>query len=153
MTLLRRLALLAGSAGLLAALASSLAAQTVAPSGQAGLAGSGQGLASVPLALRAMPRGTVLQAGDVSGDATLVIGYETQRVVAAGEPLRAPAIAPAAVVRAGDAVTVRVEMSGITVTRPGIALGAARAGAPVRVRIGQHSLSGVAVAPGVVRLP
>ncbi|MDQ8153265.1 MAG: flagellar basal body P-ring formation chaperone FlgA [Gemmatimonadota bacterium] len=152
MTMLRRLALLAGSAGLLAALASSLAAQAPAlpsaPEGMASVAAT-----STPLALRALPRGTVLQAGDVSGDAALVIGYETQRVVAAGEPLRAPAIAPAAAVRSGDAVTVRVEMNGITVTRLGIALGNARAGAPVRVRIGQHSLSGVAVAPGVVRLP
>jgi len=144
MTIVRRLALFVGAAGLLAAAAATLRAQD-AP----GAAGT-----SVAVALRAMPRGTVLQAADVGGDAAVsVLGFETQRVIAAGEPLRAPAIAPAAAVRSGDAVTVRVETNGITVTREGISLGTARIGQPVRVRLGQHSLSGIAVAPGVVRLP
>jgi flagellar basal body P-ring formation protein FlgA len=141
----RRLAIIAGTAGLLAALASSVWAQ--APRGLAGDS------ASAPVATRAMPRGTVLQASDVAGDPSAVLGFETQRVIAAGEALRAPAIAPAAAVRAGEAVTVRVELDGITVTRQGTSLGAARAGQPVRVRIGPHSMSGIAVAPGVVRLP
>ncbi len=146
MTLFRRVAIVAGTAGLLAALASTLKAQTV--QGPHELASAGG-----PVALRMMPRGTVLQAADVGGDAASVLGFETQRVISAGETLRAPAIAPAAIVRTGDAITVRVEMDGITVTRAGIALGTARIGAPVRVRLGQHSLSGTAVAPGVVRLP
>lgn len=145
MSLVRRLAIVAGTAGLLAALASSLRGQTPR--------GPQADSASVPVAARALPRGTVLQSADVQGDATSVLGFETQRVVAAGEALRAPAIAPAAAVRAGDVVTVRVEQGGITVTRDGTALSSARAGQPVRVRIGQHSLSGIAVASGVVRLP
>ena len=146
-TFLRRLAIVAGSAGLLAALASSVHAQ--APQGlqeSAAVAGA--------VATRTLPRGTILQASDVTGDAAAsVLGFETQRVITAGESLRAPAIAPAAAIRAGETVTVRVEMSGIIVTRPGVALGTARVGQPVRVRLGQHSLSGIADAPGVVRLP
>ena len=145
MTFVRRFAILAGSAGLLAALASSLWGQTPR--------GPQADSTSTPVAARALARGVVLQSSDVNGDASSVLGFETQRVITAGEPLRAPAIAPAASVRAGDAVTVRVEMGGVVVTRPGTALSAARAGQPVRVRIGQHSLSGIAVAPGVVRLP
>jgi flagellar basal body P-ring formation protein FlgA len=140
----RRLAIFIGAAGLLVALAAALPAQapqtTAAP--------------VVAVALRTLPRGTVLQPADVGGDAAeSVLGFETQRVITAGETLRAPAIAPAAVVRSGDSVSVRVEVGGITVSRPGIALGTARLGQPVRVRFGQHSLSGIAAAPGVVRLP
>ncbi len=147
MTLVRRVALLTGTAGLMAAAAASLHAQ--AP-GNAPAAP----VASGAVALRAMPRGTLLQATDVGGDAAAsVFGYETQRVIAAGELLRAPAIAPPAAVRAGESITVRVETNGITVTREGTALGTARVGQQVRVRIGQHSLSGIAAALGVVRLP
>ena len=145
MSIVRRIALLAGTAGLLAALASTLAAQAPNEAPAAGPPG--------PVAARTMPRGTVLRAADVAGDASGVLGLETQRVVTAGEALRAPAIAPAAVVHSGDSVTVRVEHDGIVVSRLGVALGTARSGQPVRVRLGQHSLSGVAAAPGVVRLP
>jgi len=148
-TTLRRIALYIGAAGLLAAVAASLGAQ--AP--QAVADGGGAAASSGPVALRTMPRGTVLQAADIGGDASSVIGFETQRIITAGETLRAPAIAPAAVVHAGDAVTLRVELDGITVTRQGTALGTARVGQPVRVRLGQHSMSGIAAAPGVVRLP
>lgn len=140
---LRRLAIFVGIVGLLVAIAGSLPAQ----------APQGPQAPSVAIALRTLPRGTVLQAADVSGDAGGVLGFETQRLVAAGEPLRAPTIAPAAIVRAGDAVSVRVEMSGVSVSRPAIALGTARLGQPVRVRFGMYSVSGIATAPGVVRLP
>jgi flagella basal body P-ring formation protein FlgA len=137
----RRLAQLVGIAGLLAALAASLQAQ------------ASQAPATV-VALRALPRGTVLQVADVGGEAfESVLGYETQRVIAAGEVLRAPAIAPAAIVRSGDSVSVRVELGGVSVSRRGLALGTARPGQSVRVRLGQHSLSGIATAPGVVLLP
>lgn len=143
MDALRRFAILVGIAGLLVAFAASLQAQ--APQG-----GQAPGVA---VALRTLPRGTVLQAADVGGDASSVLGFETQRIVSAGEPLRVPTIAPAAVVRSGDSVSVRVEMNGISVSRPGIALGTARVGQSVRVRFGLYSLSGIAAAPGVVRLP
>lgn len=153
--MLRRIALMVGVAGLLAAAAASLSAQ--APQAPNGPQANGEALApqalSGPIALRTMPRGTVLQATDVGGDASAVLGLETQRLITAGELLRAPAVAPAAVVRSGEAVTVRVEKDGIIVTRQGIALGMARIGQPVRVRVGPHSLSGIAVAAGVVRLP
>jgi flagella basal body P-ring formation protein FlgA len=140
MPALRRLALLIGAVGLLAA-AASLHAQDAPASAS-------------PVALRALARGTVLQPADVGGEAAAsVLGFETQRVIAAGEALRAPAIAPAAAVRAGELVTVRVEVDGITVTRSGTALNSGRVGQTVRVRLGQHSLSGTATAPGVVRLP
>lgn len=147
MSAVRRLALITGVAGLLAAAAATVRAQ-------APLTAQDTPSASGAVALRAMPRGTVLQAADVGGEsAASVVGYETQRVIAAGEVLRAPAIAPAAAVRAGESVTVRVESNGITVTRLGTALSTGRVGQPVRVRLGQHSLSGIAAAPGVVRLP
>jgi len=159
---LRRVALAAVTAGLLAAPTSLLGAQArpvpqalQAPRApQAAIASALGGLAATgPIALRTLPRGTVLQGSDVGGDATGIVGFETQRVVVAGEPLRSPAIAPAAVVHAGDTVTARVEHDGVIVTRSGIALGTARLGQPVRVRLGQHSLSGIAVASGVVLLP
>jgi flagella basal body P-ring formation protein FlgA len=135
---LRRFAILVGAAGLLVALAASLQAQAPAQ----------------VVALRALPRGAVLQPADVGGaDAASVVGFETQRVIAAGEALRAPAIAPAAAVRAGDSVTVRVETGGVAVSRMALALATARIGQPVRVRLGLHSLSGIVTAPGVVRLP
>ncbi len=138
---MRRLAMLVGIAGLLAALAASVQAQV--PQARTGA-----------VALRALPRGTVLQVADVGGEAfESVLGYETQRVIAAGELLRAPAIAPAAIVRSGDSVSVRVELAGVSASRRGLALGTARLGQPVRVRLGQHSLSGIATAPGVVLLP
>lgn len=158
MPLLRRAAIVAGTAALLGAAGSALGAQALAaPSapvaGAAVVAVATGSATDGPLAVRTLPRGTVLQAADVRGDATGVVGFETQRVVTAGEPLRAPAIAPVAVVRAGEAVTVRVAYEGVVVTRSGIALGNARTGQPVRVRLGQHSLSGTAVASGVVQLP
>lgn len=140
----RRFAILVSAAGLLVALAASLPAQTP----------QGPQTPALAVALRAIPRGAVLQAEDVGGDAAAsVLGLQAQRMIAAGEVLRTPAIAPAAVVRSGDSVSVRVEVDGVAVSRPGIALGTARAGQPVRVRLGQYSLSGIAIAPGVVRLP
>lgn len=141
---LRRVALGVGIAGLLVALAAALQAQ--AP--HAAPASDGA------VALRALPRGTVLQAADVGGAGfERVLGFETQRVIALGETLRAPAIAPAAIVRSGDSVSVRADVGGVSASRRGIALGTARLGQPVRVRLGQHSVSGIATAPGVVRLP
>lgn len=137
---LRRIAMGVGVAGLLVALAAALQAQAPAAEGA--------------VALRALPRGTVLQAADVGGAGVeRVLGFETQRVIAVGEALRAPAIAPAAIVRSGDSVSVRADVAGVSASRRGIALGTARLGQPVRVRFGQHSLSGIATAPGVVRLP
>jgi flagella basal body P-ring formation protein FlgA len=150
MLALRRIAELVGAAGLLVALTASLQAQ--APQFAAPQA-TPQPISGA-VALRLLPRGTVLQAADVGGDSSAsVLGYETQRIIAVGETLRAPAIAPAAIVRSGDAVSVRVDVDGISVSRRGIALGNARLGQPVRVRFGLHSLSGIATAPGVVRLP
>jgi flagella basal body P-ring formation protein FlgA len=155
---LRRIAIVVGAAGLLAALAASLGAQqasTTVASNTPPLALAAPAIMqSGPVALRTIARGTILQAEDVGGEgAAAVLGFEAQRLITAGELLRAPAIAPAPVVRAGDSITIRVEMGGVIVTRPGTALGNARPGQPVRVRIGQSSLSGIAAAPGVVRLP
>ena len=122
---------------------------------------------TVQVATRAMAVGERLGAADI-GEETRVrfgppaapgerqpgVGWEVRRPVRSGEPLAWPAIAPPAVIENGKPVSVLWERGGVRVRLDGVALGDARLGDVVGVRV-QHRqgrLSGIAVAPGVVRL-
>jgi flagella basal body P-ring formation protein FlgA len=135
-----------------------------------------------PTAARALPRGVVLTAEDIaageSAPSSLIaqrsalIGWTTRRVIAAGEPLRAPAVAPpsdaaaagsaatrlaggggAAVVRAGQKVVVVYRDAGLELRLGGVAAQDGAVGARVGVRLdARRRLEGTVVAPGVVRL-
>jgi flagella basal body P-ring formation protein FlgA len=68
-------------------------------------------------------------------DATAAPGWEIRRPIAAGEPLKRPAVAPPPLVTAGGPVTLEWVQNGVRVTLGGVALHAARAHETVRVRL------------------
>jgi flagella basal body P-ring formation protein FlgA len=117
-----------------------------------------------PVAARALARGHVLTDEDIatagaSGGSTLcasrstLLGSITRRVIAPGEPLRAPSIAPPNVIESGQPVAVVWREPGIEVRLKGVAANAAAVGDRVTVRVdGRRRLEGVAVAPGLVQL-
>jgi flagella basal body P-ring formation protein FlgA len=116
--------------------------------------------AAVPVAARALDRGVALTRDDIAADALppvaadRITGWVTQRVVRAGEPLRAPAIAPAALVVAGTPVTVEAVTDGVRLTRAGTAMTAGALGATVRVRLdARRSVLAVVTGPSQLRLP
>lgn len=87
-----------------------------------------------------------------------VVGWITKRTIAAGEPLRAPAVVPPNVIVPGQAVAVVWREPGIEVRLTGVAANAAASGERVVVRVESASrgvsrrLEGVAVAPGLVQI-
>ena len=102
--------------------------------------------AEVDVAALAMPRGTVLDAesieigwrvlpGPPSGPRASVVGMVAERALDQGEILESPAVRPPVVVRGGDQVEAVLRQRGVTITVPGQALGSARAGEEVRVRL------------------
>jgi flagella basal body P-ring formation protein FlgA len=112
-----------------------------------------------------LPRGVALAAGDIdtvvtagssiarrsTPDARPSPGWITHRVIRAGEPLRAPAVAPPPLLARGARVTVVWETGALRVTRDGVALGAADSGEVVQVRVdAARRVTGRATAPGVV---
>jgi flagella basal body P-ring formation protein FlgA len=119
------------------------------------------------VASRSLPRGHTLVAEDMTAGAAAVartrdasretrvapVGWVTKRVLAAGEPLRAPAVAPPEAVRAGQPVDVLWTDGAIQLRLKGTAMHAAALGARVTVRIdARRRLEGVAVSPTAVRL-
>jgi flagella basal body P-ring formation protein FlgA len=119
------------------------------------------------VAARALPRGHVLAADDMSASApasaaapatapavpSAPVGWTTRRVIAAGEPLRAPAIAPPAAIRGGQPVDVVYADGMITLRLKGTAMNAAALGERVTVRLdARRRVEGVAAAPGTVQL-
>lgn len=114
----------------------------------------------VPLAAREIMRGTVLTDPDVTYPAGVErdstgapVGWVARRVIAAGEPLRAPAVAPPDLVRVGDAVQAVFRQGGLEIRLIGRAMGAARAGEKVMVRIDTHRrFEGVVVGPRLVNI-
>ncbi len=123
---------------------------------------------AVPVAARALPRGHVLAAEDIapapqsppgSGSRSPVrglVGWTTRRMVAAGEPLRAPAVAPPDAVRAGQPVAVVYRDAGLELRLAGTAAASAPVGQRVAVRV-EHGgrtrrLEGTVVAAGVVAI-
>ncbi len=78
-------------------------------------------------------------------------GWITRRVIREGEPLRAPAVVPPPLVARGDTVRVRWRMSGVEISRPGIAMGEAALGESIQVRVGAlHRVQAVATGPSTV---
>ena len=116
------------------------------------------------VARRELARGAVLAAGDVDtvvsarvaparrdGAERPAPGWIVRRLIRAGEPLRAPAVVPPPLVASGSPVTVVWDHAGVRVTRAGTALGDARRGERVLVRVdAQRRVAGVATEPGVV---
>jgi flagella basal body P-ring formation protein FlgA len=114
--------------------------------------------AAQPRAARALARGETLAAADIDGvgarDAGRFVGWTTRRMIAAGEPLREPAVAPPAAVRAGDAVALVYRADGVTLRLAGTAAADAPLGGRVTVRVdARRRFEGVVAAPGLVRLP
>ncbi len=127
----------------------------------------------VPVAARALARGQVLTADDITfapaprpgaGAAARPVpaprspvpgpGWTTRRMISAGEVLRAPAVAPPAAVRAGEPVALVYQADGITLRLAGTAAADAPLGARVPVRVDtRRRFEGVVAGPGLVRLP
>lgn len=78
-------------------------------------------------------------------------GWRTRRVVRGGEPLRAPAVAPPPLVARGATVTLVWEGPTLRLTRQGTALGDARRGDRVAVRVdATRRFTGVVSGAGTV---
>jgi flagella basal body P-ring formation protein FlgA len=146
-------------ATLAAALGAALAAAAAAPAAPAAASAlaAQAPAAAAPRAARPLARGQTLAAADIDaagGDARRLVGWTTRRVIAAGEPLRAPAVAPPAAVRAGDAVALVYQADGLSLRLAGTAATDAPLGGRVAVRVDtRRRFEGVVTAPGVVRLP
>ena len=127
------------------------------------LAAAQQAKVRVAVAARALARGAVLGDSDIvfrdttgwaTVDATPVAaGWVTRRVIAAGEPLRSPAVEPPVLVAANEPVEVEFRDGYV---RLSIAGTAARDGAlgervPVRTELGRR-IEGTVVARGRVRI-
>lgn len=117
----------------------------------------------VPVAARRLARGAVLTAGDITmaradarhhmpADAQRPLpGWVARRVVLAGEVLRAPAVAPAPLVGAGQPVRYELTHEGIRLSLEGVATSAASLGERVTVRLGaRRRVSGIVAGPARV---
>ena len=110
---------------------------------------------AVPVAAREIARGIELTSADISADtmAASRIGWVTRRVIHEGEQLKEPAVAPAQLVHAGSAVTVRAESGGVVVTRTGTALSSGSLGDRIRVRLdSQHTITGIVASSAMVKI-
>jgi flagella basal body P-ring formation protein FlgA len=113
-----------------------------------------------PVAAREIMRGTVLTDQDVTYPAGVErdstgapVGWVARRVISAGETLREPAVAPPDLVRVGDVVQAVFSQGGLEIRLIGRAMGAARAGEKVMVRIDTHRrFEGVVVGPRLVNI-
>jgi len=148
---------------------------------QARAAGMPPSVRTVPVAARAIARGEVLGADAIAlaPDTTRAVreapaggwtaaprptaaagpvrpGWVARRQIAAGEPLRAPAVTPPDAVRHGQPVRVVYRESGLAITISGTAAADAPVGARVAVRVESagraRRLEGTVIAPGLVQL-
>jgi flagella basal body P-ring formation protein FlgA len=114
-----------------------------------------------PAAARDLPRGITLTEADIvrGGDPALTAtnadgvgeGWVTRRLIAAGEPLRRPAVAPPVWVVTGESVQVLYRVGSVEARLRGTAMGSASKDERVLVRIDtRRRVEGVAVAPGLV---
>lgn len=117
----------------------------------------------LPVALRTIPRGTVLTADDfeyrdttsrILPDTSVITpGWVTRRTITAGEILHEPAIEPPTIVTANEPVQLEWMDHNVRLTVRGIA---ARSGAlgervPVRTELGKR-IEGTIVGPGRIRI-
>ncbi len=123
---------------------------------------------SVPLATTPMRRGQTLAPGDIRFDertvwgepdvaeashGTDLVGWVTQRRINVGDRLVQPAVGPPSVVHTGESVEVAWATGAIRLTLIGRALGTARAGEVVSVRLETGKrVRGVALDDGTVRV-
>lgn len=111
---------------------------------------------AAPVAARRIARGMILSEGDITTEhvvlwgspastrSEVAPGWVTRRVVNPGEILRAPAVAPAPLVKAGTSVEFVLHQNGIQLSLQGIATHSASLGQPVLVRLGvNRRLSGI----------
>lgn len=119
-----------------------------------------------PVLVRTVERGQVLSATDfqtvriapaIAHGALIpseAAGQEATRRLAAGAPVRAGDVAPARLVRRGEAVTIALVSGALRITSPGRALSDAGMGEPVRVLniATSRTLDGIAAASGEVRI-
>jgi flagella basal body P-ring formation protein FlgA len=121
----------------------------------------------VMVASRSLPAGSRLTDGDLreemrvhwgvpAADSALTpgTGWEVRRLLAAGEVIAAPAVAPPPLVFAGQPVRMEWQRGGVEVSVVGIALNNARRGETVRARLEERParLTGTVVAPGTAVL-
>jgi flagella basal body P-ring formation protein FlgA len=119
------------------------------------------------VATRRLPRGTVLRATDLAparvparvdahgrahADSCLVApGWVARRVIQPGEVLRPPAVAPAALVAAGQAVRYTFRHDGLELTLDGVAPVGGALGDTIPVRLGaRRRVTGVVAGPAHV---
>jgi flagella basal body P-ring formation protein FlgA len=122
---------------------------------------------TVPVAARALPRDIALSDSDVTlapvtswgppssraGRPVRLTGWVTRRMVAAGEPLRDPAVVPPQLITSGSRVTVLYSRDGVEIRLSGTASGSASFGELVTVRIDtKRRVRGVAAGPALVRI-
>jgi flagella basal body P-ring formation protein FlgA len=82
-----------------------------------------------------------------------LIGWKTRRVIAEGEPLRAPAVAPPDLVNAGEPVEAVFRGRTVVLRVKGTAAGSGAMGERVLVRIdARRRLEGVVIGPALVEL-
>lgn len=133
---------------------------SLAAQGVGGMAGDS---IEVTVATRRLPRGAVLQAGDlqvmrVAGGLAAARrhtavhpGWIARRVIQPGEILRPPAVAPAPLVTAGQAVQFTFQQDGLALTLDGVAPVAGSLGDTIPVRLGaRRRVTGVVAGPARV---
>jgi flagella basal body P-ring formation protein FlgA len=122
-------------------------------------------MAPAAVATRDLVRGVTVDSADVRIEPRVVwgvpdpdgfvdpVGMTTERVIAAGEALVAPGVRPPLLVHGGDSVEAVLERSGIVMRVQAEALGSARDGEKLLVRLasGMRTEARV-VAPGIVTL-
>ena len=117
---------------------------------------------TVPVAVRALPRGAALTMSDyqvrsamlrpaLRNAAAAEAGWVTRRAVAAGEPLVEPAVGPPALVASGQPVTFVADHAAIRLSIRGTAASSGALGDRVWVRLeAGRRLRGIVTAPATV---
>lgn len=132
-----------------------------------GVAANAPATTEALVATRRLTRGTVLRASDIArtqvaprldanGHARpealdVVPGWVARRVIQPGEVLRAPAVAPAPLVAAGQAVRFTYQQDGLELSLDGVAPVAGALGDTIPVRLGaRRRLTGIVAGPAHV---
>lgn len=119
----------------------------------------------LPVAARRIERGTLLTEADFAFQESIrwgppagrtpkpMPGWQAERRLNVGEELKTPAVRPAVAVRTGDRVKIIWKTGHIELTLSGVAIGSARPGETVGVRLDAgRRLRGVAGTDGAVRI-